>query len=145
MLRTFVRPVLALALAAGTIAFIACDDEDDPADTEAARVALCEDVATAEQAKTDLDALTDANTFAEFDAAADALDSALDDVGSSAEDFLGESDALVEAYITALENLDDALGELNQDMTVADARASIQEEFDAAVAARDALIASANC
>ena len=142
MLRNLVRPLIVVALAGGAIAMAACDDDPDP---EEARVAVCEDAAAVDQARDVLEALGDSNTFDDFEAAAEDLASALDDFESSAEDYLDANDALVDTYVSTLQDLDDAIDNLSSDMTISEARAEIQEEYDAAVAARDAIIDSANC
>ena len=142
MLQSILRPMAALAIAGGAIAFVACDDDPDP---EEARVALCEDYAALTQAQADLDALDDSATFDQFEDAAELVIERAEALQESAEDYLEANDDLTDSYAQALEALDDAIDNLSSDMTVGDAKAQIQDEYNAAVAARDELIASANC
>jgi len=138
----FPKALGVLAIAGISLGLFACDDDPDP---EEARVAVCNDYTEYQDAVADYDALGDTQTLTEYEAAADRVAAAADDLEDSATDYLDANDPLVEELVVALDNLDEALGDLTEDMTAGEAKASVKDEQDAAIAARDKIVANANC
>jgi len=131
-----------LAVAGISLGLLACDDDPDP---EEARVAVCNDYTEYQNAVADYDALGDSQTLTEYEAAANRVADAASDLEDSATDYLDANDPLVEELVTALDNLDNALGDLTESMTAGEAKAAVKDEYDAAVAARDKIVDNANC
>jgi hypothetical protein len=137
--RFFIAATVAVLAASMSFA-VACDD-DEPSEEEAMEV-LCGDVERLEASLADFDALTGESNLDEVQDARDAVNEAVEDVRSSAEDV---ADARVDEIESAHESLRDAVDDLDGDQSVAAALDSLREEVAGVSEAREDLFSSLNC
>lgn len=131
---------LAVILIAAWVVLAACGGDDKSA--EEAQADLCTDLDGLQTALTGLAGLSVDSSVDDLESERDAINDALDDVRSSADDV---EDAEIEALEDAYDSLESAVGDISDDMPISDALASVQDESAAVVAAWDQLFTATGC
>jgi outer membrane murein-binding lipoprotein Lpp len=109
---------------------------------EEAEAQLCADLDELETALQELESLDDTATIGEVRAAEENVTSAWNNVRSSAQ---ARGDVNVDQLEAAYTDLDNAVNDLPEDITVAEARTQLQPQIDAVKQAWQQVFSSANC
>ena len=134
----------AFACALGAVAFVGLACGDDVSEEEAL-ANVCSDIDSVEAAEANIDGLGPEATVNDLQNATNEWVEAANELEDSLGDFLESQDDLIEGYADSLESLDDALEDVSDDDTLADAQAAVGDEYDAAIASRDAIVAQVQC